>query len=286
MVKTKNVGKISVVGLGPGSENLMTNSAKEAIVAADVIIGYKTYVKLISDLIDKQEINPAGMAEEVERAYEAMRLADLGKKVAVISSGDAGVYGMAGLVYEVLVANEWEPDKGIKLEVIPGISAVQSCASIIGAPLMHDTCTISLSDHLTPWDVIKSRLELASEADFVIALYNPKSKKRIQHLVEAHKIFLKHRSPDTPVGIVTNAYRDGQSEVVVKLKDLLEQEIGMTSTVIIGNSSSFNYKGKMITSRGYHKKYDLSSEKQELELNQRLRAEVEPWALNSKTDNG
>lgn len=281
MVDVKSKGKISVIGLGPGAENLMTQSAKDAIVDSEVIIGYKTYMKLISELIDNQEINPAGMAEEVERAYEAMRLANLGKKVAVISSGDAGVYGMAGLVYEVLVANDWDPKEGIELDVIPGISAVQSCASILGAPLMHDTCTISLSDHLTPWEVIVKRLELATESDFVIALYNPKSKKRIQHLAEAQKIFLKHRSPNTPVGIVTNAYREGQKEVVVELKDLLEQEIGMTSTVIIGNNSTYNYKGKMITSRGYHKKYNLSEEKQDLKLNQRMSAEAEPWALNS-----
>ncbi|MBO8171519.1 MAG: precorrin-3B C(17)-methyltransferase [Bacillaceae bacterium] len=272
-------GKLLVIGFGPGSEDHMTKRAREAIEESDVIIGYKTYVDLIQDLLDGQQIVQTGMTEEVSRAQEAVRQAEEGKKVAVISSGDAGVYGMAGLIYEVLVEKGWTEASGVEVEVIPGISAINSCASLLGAPVMHDACTISLSDHLTPWDLIARRVEAAAAADFVIALYNPRSGRRTRQIVETQKILLKHRAPDTPVGIVKSAYRERQRVVVTTLEKMLDHEIGMLTTVIIGNATTRVYDGKMITPRGYQRKYTLDAEEQKLKPHERLKKEVEPWAL-------
>ena len=273
-------GKIMVVGFGPGDVKHMTYRAKEALEESDVIVGYKTYVDLIRPFLNGQEIISTGMTEEVSRAQAAVKRAEEGKKVAVISSGDAGLYGMAGLVYEVLIAKGWREETGVPVEIIPGISAINSCASLLGAPVMHDACTISLSDHLTPWELIKKRIEAAAMADFVIALYNPKSGRRTRQIVEAQKILLAHRSPDTPVGLVKSAYRQRQHVVLTTLKEMLEYEIGMLTTVIIGNSTTFVYDGKMITPRGYQRKYTLDREKQLLAPHERLRPEAEPWALN------
>lgn len=195
-------GKLLVIGFGPGDEKHITERAKEAIQESDIIIGYKTYIELIKGLITGKQIISTGMTEEVSRAQEAVKQAELGKKVAVISSGDAGVYGMAGLVYEVLIEKGWKRDTGVEVEVIPGISAINSCAALLGAPIMHDACTISLSDHLTPWTLIEKRIEAAAQADFVIALYNPKSGRRTKQIMEAQRILLKYRSPETPVGLV------------------------------------------------------------------------------------
>lgn len=272
-------GKIFVVGFGPGDAKHITERAVEAITESDFIIGYKTYMELIQDLITAQSVISTGMTEEVSRAQEAVRQAESGKKVAVISSGDSGVYGMAGLVYEVLIEKGWKEEEGIEVEVVPGISAVHSCASLLGAPVMHDSCTISLSDHLTPWDLIVRRLEAAAMADFVIALYNPRSGRRTRQIVEAQRILLQYRSPQTPVGLVKSAYRERQNIVITNLADMLNHEIGMLTTVIIGNSSTFVYDNKIITPRGYQRKYTLNAEKQPLELHQRLQKSAEPWAL-------
>lgn len=182
-------GKLLVVGFGPGSAEHITERAKEALKESDCIIGYKTYVDLIADFIEGKEIISTGMSEEVSRAQAAVKLAEEGKTVAVISSGDAGVYGMAGLVYEVLVEQGWKEADGVGVEIVPGISAINSCASLLGAPVMHDACTISLSDHLTPWDLIAKRIEAAGAADFVIALYNPKSGRRTRQIAEAQRIY-------------------------------------------------------------------------------------------------
>lgn len=276
----KMSGKLIIIGFGPGSEKHFTLRAKEGIAEADCILGYKTYIELIEDLIIDQEIVSTGMAEEVARAQAAVRLAEQGRKVAVISSGDAGVYGMAGLIYEVLVENRWDPSTGVEVEVIPGISAINSCGSLLGAPIMHDACTISLSDHLTPWELIAKRVEAAGMADFVIALYNPKSGRRTRQIEEAQSILLKHRSPDTPVGLVKSAYRERESVVVTTLAEMLDHEIGMLTTVVVGNSTTFVYKGKMITPRGYHRKYTLNYEEQPLKPHERLKKENEPWALH------
>lgn len=275
-----SVGKIIAIGFGPGSEDHMTYRAREAFSECDIIIGYKTYIELIEPILTDQKVIRAGMTEEVGRAQEAVRLAEEGHTVGVISSGDAGVYGMAGLIYEVLVEKGWKEEDGIKVEVVPGVSAIHACASLIGAPVMHDACTISLSDHLTPWEWIKKRVEAAAMADFVIALYNPKSGRRTRQIEETQKILLKYRSPKTPVGLVKSAYRERQHIVITDLEHMLDHEIGMLTTVIIGNSTTYLYDGKMITPRGYQRKYTLGDEKQPLKPHERLKEEAEPWALH------
>ncbi|HNL92809.1 MAG TPA: precorrin-3B C(17)-methyltransferase, partial [Pseudomonadales bacterium] len=186
-------GKIFLVGLGPGNEENMTARARAAITQADTVIGYTTYIKLVADLIDGKEVIRKGMTEELDRCHEALARAREGKNVALVSSGDSGVYGMAGPTYEVLLESGWRPGDGVEVEVVPGSSAINSCAALVGAPLTHDACTISLSDLLTPWPTIMRRIEAAARADFVIALYNPKSGRRTQQIVEAQRILLQYR---------------------------------------------------------------------------------------------
>ncbi|MFN0226301.1 precorrin-3B C(17)-methyltransferase, partial [Paenibacillus sp. KR2-11] len=274
-------GKLLIIGFGPGSFEHITQRAREAIQESDIVIGYNTYVDLIRGLLSSQQVVRTGMTEEVSRAQEAVRQAEAGLKVAVISSGDAGVYGMAGLVYEVLMERGWRKETGVEVEVIPGISAINSTASLLGAPVMHDACTISLSDHLTPWELIIRRVEAAAAADFVIALYNPRSGRRTRQIVETQKMLLKYRSPDTPVGIVKSAYRDRQEIEVTTLEAMLEHDIGMLTTVIIGNSTTVVYDGLMITPRGYQRKYTLGADVQPLRPHERLRQEAEPWSLEA-----
>lgn len=276
-------GKILVVGFGPGDSEHITKRAVDALQESTCIIGYKTYVDLIRHLVTADTIVSTGMTEEVSRAQDAVKRAEAGEIVSVISSGDSGVYGMAGLVYEVLIEQGWTEETGIEVEVVPGISAINSCASLLGAPVMHDSCTISLSDHLTPWTVIEKRIESAGMADFVVALYNPKSGRRTRQIVEAQRILLKYRSPDTPVGLVKSAYREKQNVIMTTLSEMLEHDIGMLTTVIIGNSSTFFYDNKIITPRGYQRKYTLGDEKQPLKPHQRLKKEAEPWALDQDT---
>ncbi len=276
-------GKIFVVGFGPGDREHITKRAVDALQQSDHIMGYKTYVELIQHLVTTKSIVSTGMTEEVSRAQDAVKKAEAGHIVSVISSGDAGVYGMAGLVYEVLIEKGWSESTGIEVEVVPGISAINSCASLLGAPVMHDACTISLSDHLTPWTVIEKRIEAAAMADFVIAFYNPKSGRRTRQIAEAQRILLKYRSPDTPVGLVKSAYRDTQNIILTTLEEMLEHDIGMLTTVVVGNSSTFFYDNKIITPRGYQRKYTLGEEKQILKPHQRLRKEAEPWALDQET---
>ena len=276
-------GKIFVVGFGPGDYEHITKRAVDALKQSDYIIGYKTYVELIEHLVTAKSIVSTGMTEEVSRAQEAVRQAEAGNIVSVISSGDAGVYGMAGLVYEVLIEQGWTEVEGIAVEVVPGISAINSCASLLGAPIMHDACTISLSDHLTPWNVIEKRIEAAAMADFVVAFYNPKSGRRTRQIAEAQRILLKYRSPATPVGLVKSAYRESQNIVLTTLAEMLDHDIGMLTTVVVGNSSTFFYDNKIITPRGYQRKYTLGEEVQPLKPHQRLRKENEPWALDQET---
>ncbi|MBM6385523.1 MAG: precorrin-3B C(17)-methyltransferase [Paenibacillus sp.] len=274
-------GKLLIIGFGPGAMEHITTRALEALRESEVIIGYNTYVDLIRPFLDGQEIVRTGMTEEVSRAQEAVRQAEMGKIVAVISSGDAGVYGMAGLVYEVLMEQGWKPETGVGVEVIPGVSAIQSCASLLGAPVMHDACTISLSDHLTPWETIIRRVEAAASADFVIALYNPRSGRRTRQIVETQEMLLRYRSPQTPVGLVKSAYRERQDVVMTTLEDMLNHDIGMLTTVIIGNSSTMMYEGLMVTPRGYQRKYTLNTVEQPLRPHERLRTEAEPWSLGA-----
>jgi precorrin-3B C17-methyltransferase len=255
-------GKISLVGIGPGSPDHLTPAARTAILDADTVIGYATYIKLVEPLLAGKEVIRKSMTEEIDRAIEALARAREGRKVALISSGDAGVYGMAGPTYEVLFEAGWNPQSAepdIAVEVIPGASALNSCAALVGAPLTHDFCAISLSDLLTPWPVIARRLDAAAEADFVVALYNPKSGRRSEQIVHAQRLFLAHRDPRTPVAIVKSGYRARQRVELTTLAELAEADIGMLSTVLIGNSHTFVRAGLMVTPRGYANKYDVAS---------------------------
>lgn len=251
-------GKLYVVGLGPGSGRLLTPQARAALAASDAVAGYRTYLDLIPDHLPGKEVLASGMMQEVARARAAIEVASSGKTVAVVCSGDPGIYGMAGLIYEVLKEQTWDPESGVEVEVVPGIAAINAAAALLGAPLMHDFAAISLSDLLTPWEVIARRIDLAAQADFVIGLYNPRSHRRVHELVEAREILLRHRAPETPVGIVRCAYRDDQRIVVTGLEHLLEQEVDMLTIVVVGNSSTYSYEGVMVTPRGYTSKYDLS----------------------------
>lgn len=255
----EKTGKIMLVGLGPGSHDHLTARARAAIAEADTVIGYATYIRLVKDLLDGKEVIKKAMTEELDRASEALDRARLGRKVALVSSGDAGVYGMAGPTYEVLFQAGWTPDSGIEVEIVPGASALNTCAALVGAPLTHDFCAISLSDLLTPWPTIARRLDAVAYADFVVALYNPKSGRRSGQIVEAQRLFLRHRDPQTPVAIVKSAYRPKQRIEFTTLEKMGEADIGMLTTVLIGNSNTFVKHGLMITPRGYANKYALNA---------------------------
>ena len=235
------MGKVTVVGIGPGSLLDMTERARTAIAEAEVIVGYHTYIELIDPLIKGKEVIGTGMRQEVERCKAAVDAA-LNRSVVVVSSGDAGVYGMAGLVLE-LILNLPESQRPA-FEVISGVSAVN-------APLMHDFAVISLSDLLTPWYLITKRVELAAQGDFVIALYNPKSHKRVENIREVQQIVLKYRNKNTPVGIVTGASRSNESKVITTLENFTNEDINMFSLVVIGSSTTYVKEGYMITPRGY-----------------------------------
>ena len=236
-----------MVGIGPGNPEHLSNRAIEVLKGSDCIVGYKTYINLITDLIKGKDVIASGMRAEIERAATAIEKAVSGKVVSVISSGDPGVYGMAGLVLEVAKKG----NQKIPIEVIPGISSENAAAALLGSPLMHDHVVISLSDLLTPWDIIERRLRLAAEGDFVIALYNPKSSERKWQIEKAVEILLTHKSPDTPVGLVKDAMREGQSVIITKLDEILTHPIDMSTIVIIGNSTTFVYDDYMVTRRGY-----------------------------------
>ena len=242
-------GKISIVGIGPGNILDMTPRAKNAIESAEVVAGYKTYLKLTENFLSGKKIVATGMMQEIERAKIAVEEAQKGFNVAVISSGDAGVYGMAGLVVEIQ-PQEVQP----KFEIVAGVSAVNSAAAILGAPLMHDFAVISLSDLMTDWEIIKNRVKFAAQGDFVIALYNPKSKRRVENIFEVQKILLEYKNKDTPVGIVTNAGRVGEKKIISTLENFTSEEINMFSLVLVGNSKTFVKNNFMITPRGYENK--------------------------------
>ncbi len=231
----------------------MTLAASEVLAKAEVIIGYKTYLELIPEFLAGKEVISSEMMKEVDRCRTALETAASGKQVALVSGGDPGIYAMAGLVFEM--AREAAYD--CPIEIIPGLAAINSCAARLGAPLMHDFAAISLSDLLTPWEVIEKRLEAVAQADFVTAIYNPRSKRRTEQIIRAQQIFLTCRDPKTPVGIVTAATRHNEKIVITTLDHMCDQEIGMQSTVIIGNSQTFTWKDLMITPRGYDKKYQL-----------------------------
>ena len=248
---TGRTGQLHLVGTGPGDLNQITPAARAAITDADVVIGYELYVDLVRSLLRPGQIVEAlPITQERQRAERAIVLAKWGLTVAVISSGDCGIYGMAGLVLEELRAQDWN-GKTPAIQVFPGVSALQSAASRVGAPLMHDFCAISLSNLLTPWEIIETRLKAAASADFIVALYNPKSKTRTEQIAFAQRTFLRHRSKDTPVVLARSLYRADEQITLTTLGEMLQHPIDMLTTVIIGNRSSRSYAGWFITPRGY-----------------------------------
>ena len=238
---------IYVIGIGPGCRDLMTQEAISAMEDAEVIVGYKTYIKLVEDFIKDKEVIQNGMRKEVDRCQDAIDIAKTGKKVAVISSGDAGIYGMAGLILELITKQELD----IPVKVVPGVTASIGAAAVLGAPIMHDFCHISLSDLMTPWEVIEKRLRLAAEADFVICLYNPRSKGRSEHLANAFKIMGEFKDGSTPVGIVKDVGREDQEKFICTFDTMDFERVDMTTMVIIGNKSTYIHDDLMITPRGY-----------------------------------
>ena len=232
----------------------------------DAVAGYTTYIDLIRPLIQGKQIVSTAMKKEIDRVSSALDLALAGTSCAIVSSGDPGVYAMAGLVLEMCreraiaigSANDKDNASQIAIEIVPGIPALCSGASLLGAPLTHDFAAISLSDLLTPWEKIETRLDAAARADFVIVIYNPKSRRRTNHLTRAQEIILSHRKPSTPVGIVTGAMRDNQRVTLTTLGELHQAEVDMQTTVFVGNSNTFNYDGFMVTPRGYSQKYNIN----------------------------
>jgi precorrin-3B C17-methyltransferase len=261
------------VSLGPGFADYLIPRARAALAEAQVVVGYQTYIDLVRPWLTTQEVVATGMKAEVKRCQLALDRACAGQKVALVSSGDAGIYGMAGLVLEMCAVQGLKvgpPEAGaamdLHLEVIPGVPALAAGAALLGAPLMHDFVVISLSDLLTPWETIKKRLELAAQGDFVIVLYNPKSKKRDWQLGAVRDLLLRYKTPETPVGIVSRAMRQGQATSVTTLEDVLSHSVDMQTIVVVGNSQTYTYGEYMITPRGYQNKYrgQVSGEKQGL----------------------
>ncbi|MDG2990044.1 precorrin-3B C(17)-methyltransferase [Candidatus Synechococcus calcipolaris G9] len=248
---TGRQGKLWLVGMGPGALSQLTQAARTAIIGADVLIGYGLYLDLLAPLQRPGQIMEAyAITQERERAQRAIALAEWGLTVAVISSGDAGIYGMAGLVLELLQTQGWN-GQDPSVEIFPGVSALQAAAARVGTPLMHDFCAISLSDRLTPWPVIRKRLEASAQADFVVALYNPRSRDRQHQLVDAQEIFQQHRPRDTPVALVRSAYRPDETIHLTTLGDFNPESVDMFTLVLIGNASSCQYHHWFITPRGY-----------------------------------
>lgn len=242
------MSKLYVVGIGPGGRDDMTERAFAAMAEADVLCGYDAYINLVLPHFPLKETIATGMTREVERCRAALQTAASGKTVAVVCSGDAGVYGMAGLLYEL--AGEYP---SVPIEVVPGVSAAMAGAAVLGAPLMHDFAVISLSDLMTPWETIASRLDNAAAAGFVICLYNPASRTRHNYLNRACNIVLRHRTADTVCGWVRNIGRDGEESAVLTLGELRDWQADMFVTVFIGTDSTLNIDGRMVTPRGYDK---------------------------------
>ena len=240
-------GRLHVVGFGPGGKEHMTFKAAETIQNADIVTGYTAYVNMMKPIFPDKEYKATGMMKEVDRCRMAIEDAMSGKDVAMISSGDSGIYGMAGIIYQL--ADEMKAD--IEIDTAPGMTAASTAASVLGAPLMHDLAIISLSDLMTPLDLIMKRVDCAGIGDMIVCLYNPKSKTRTEYLNQAQQILLKHRSAETPVGIVRNAGREDQRAQITTLGDLDKADVDMFSIVIIGNSQTYVSNGRMITPRGY-----------------------------------
>ena len=251
------------MGLGPGDPAAMSGQARAALEAAEVVLGYKTYVDLVRPLISGKKIETSGMTRELDRAGRALDLALSGVPTALVSGGDPGIYAMAGVVFELVKSRGLDLGVGpgrVEITVVPGIPALAAAAALLGAPLTHDFAAVSLSDRLTPWEVIAKRLDLASQADFVIVLYNPKSKGRDWQFGRACEIMLANRDPETPVGVVQKAMRDGQQVSLTTLGQATQADIDMQTVVVVGNSHSFTWQGRLVTPRGYIRKYGEASE--------------------------
>jgi len=247
---------LKAVSLGPGDISLLTPAARQAIEEASVVAGYKGYIELVpEEMLEGKTVISTGMMGEVDRARQAVEHARAGCKTVMVCSGDAGIYAMAGLLMEVLESEGLI--ETVSFEVIPGVAAFNAAAALLGAPLMHDFASISLSDLLTPWERIEQRLQAAADADFVIAIYNPRSKKRSDHLREALDIIGRFRRPDTPVGMVRKAYRAGQFVETVPLEQVDVEQVDMQTVLIVGNSATRLVNGRMLTPRGYDRKYNL-----------------------------
>lgn len=244
------MGKLYVVGIGPGGMEHMTSRAVKALEESEVIVGYNKYIEFIKPLVHGKEVFSTGMKKEEERCREALRLSK-DKVVSIISTGDSGIYGMAGLILEM--------KKDEEVEIVPGITAASSAASVVGAPLMHDNCNISLSDLMTPYELIKKRVALAAEGDFVISLYNPRSNGRPHYLRECIDIIKKWRKESTPIAVVKNALREGQEATMFTLDTFDESIVDMLSTVIVGNSESYIKDGYFVTPRGYFKQLKVEN---------------------------
>ncbi|MCE0800497.1 precorrin-3B C(17)-methyltransferase [Buttiauxella sp. A2-C1_F] len=238
---------LTVIGIGPGSEAMMTQEAIAALQEAEIVVGYKTYTHLVKPLTGDKQVIKTGMCKEIERCQTAIELAQAGHNVALISSGDAGIYGMAGLVLELVTSQQLD----IEVRLVAGITASIAAASLLGAPLMHDFCHISLSDLLTPWPVIEKRIIAAASADFVICFYNPRSRGREGHLARAFELMSEFTSPQTPVGVVKAAGRKKEQKWLTTFGEMDFEPVDMTSLVIVGNKTTFVRNGLMITPRGY-----------------------------------
>lgn len=261
--------RLFVIGTGPGDVSYMAPRARALLNRADAVAGYTTYIDLIKPAIKEQQIISTGMKKEVERVEKAIDTALSGKSCALISGGDSGIYAMAGLVFELCqkkgiellrhTSQKSNPLRNncIEIEVVPGIPALAAGAALVGAPLTHDFAVVSLSDLLTPWETIEKRLHAAGFADYVIVIYNPKSKKRDWQLKKAQEILCEYRDGQTPVGIVTAAMREDQDVTIVPLNKIHRAQVGMQTILFIGNSTSARFADFMYTPRGYAKKYDL-----------------------------
>lgn len=244
-------GVLFVVGLGPGDRALMTGQARQALERAEVVVGYRGYLDGLGPLAEGKALEPAELGQEVERAERAVQLAADGKRVALVSSGDAGVYGMASPTFEAIERRRLAGDPVPEIEVVPGVTAVLAAAALLGAPLGGDFACVSLSDRLTPWELIERRLEAAAAADFVLALYNPTSRTRQSRLERAVAVVLRHRAGGTLVGHVRQAFRSGQTVSIVPLDTVLGESIDMFSLLIVGNSITRCFGERLITPRGY-----------------------------------
>jgi len=245
-------GELRLVSTGPGALDQVTVAAQSAIRTAEMVIGYTLYVDLVRPLIaPRAEAIASPIGAEVERSTQAVEMALRGRRVALISSGDIGIYGMAGPVFELLETRGWRPGDAPEVRVFPGVSAAQSAAALLGAPLMHDFCTISLSDLLTPWEVIQQRVRAAAAGDFIVAFYNPRSRQRQDQLGWALEVLQAHRPAATPVALVRNAYREGQTIELHTLARFDPTRVEMLSLVLVGNSQSRLLGEAMFTPRGY-----------------------------------